>query len=818
MPSDDAPLAAQMRAGAIVDGLEQRQALARIESRLFGRPSKPITLARYVLLEAFGRGSRGIVVRAYDPQLDRKVAIKLLLAQAGVDPRERALLREARAMAKVSHPNVIAVYDFGAYDEAELGLDPDAVGLEIPSRGVFVVMELIEGLDLREWLAAKVPEQDWRAIVAMFVEAGRGLAAAHDAGLVHRDFKPSNVRVGVDGRVCVLDFGLARAVAQIVPARSTGAGADDRVGLGEARTIVGTPMYMPPEQHRGAASDARGDQYSFGVALYEALTGAPPFLGSLAEIAADKRDDAWLRVPEASAVPSVIWAVLRRTVSPDPGHRFADMHGVLAALELGLARRRRRWLAIASAPVLVAGLTLWAVADRAQPVDASAVDLCSGAEARVAEVWDPEVRAAIEARLVASGADYAAATWAAVQTELDDYTRAWAGQHRDACEATRLRGEQSEAILDLRMACLDRRLHEVEIVTRTLLDADAGVVEHAVTAAHALGWLGACADLDALQSRVRLPHDPALREAIETGHTRLAEAMILDAAGRYTEALAIADEVATQAKTLEHAPLAAAASLRRAAALEGRGEFAAAEAALLDTLALAEASRDEAVAADAWLRMVWIVGVELGRGREGESWLRLAEAAVARLGEDPIRTATLIHNRAGLRLRQGRDELALADYLAARTAQISVLGDSDPAVARTSNHIANALINLGRFDEAWVYAERSRALRVETLGANHPLVAASYNNMAAIRLRQDQPEAALALAEQALAIDVIAGTRLEVVARILARDAARARGDRERVRAELTRLLELPGDRYPEFVSRDAFAAELAALDVPPPI
>ncbi len=796
VPDDDGRFAAQMRAGAMADGIEERQALARIEGRLFGRSTKPITLARYVLLEPAGRGSRGMVYRAYDPQLDRKVAIKLLLAQPSASSRETALLREARAMARVSHINVIAVYDVGSYDERDLGLDTGEAGFEIPSRGVFVVMELIEGLDLREWLDAE--RRDWRAIVRAFREAGEGLAAAHEAGLVHRDFKPSNVRVGIDGRISVLDFGLARAVA------------DDE--LGGRSAIVGTPMYMSPEQHRGAPSDARSDQYSFGVALHEALVGAPPFAGSLAEIAEDKRGSEWLGVHDDLRLPPAIWTVIRRCVSPAPADRFPSMRAVLDELDACLASGRRRWLALAGVPVVLGAAAAYVLLAGSGGTAASSEDLCSGAETEVARVWNDELRASIEARLRASGAGYAETTVAEVRRELDDYTRAWAEQHREACEATRLRGEQSEMILDLRMACLDRRLHEVEVVTSTLADADAGVVENAVSAVNALGWLGACADLDALRSRVRLPRDAALRDRIEQQYARLTEAMIIDAAGRYDEALAIADEVVRQARELEYAPLFAAAELRRAAAFEGRGEFAAAERALLDALASAEASRDEAVAADAWLRMLWVVGVELGRSDEGEAWLRLAEAAVARLGHDPVREATLIHNRAGLRLTQGRLALALEDYLAALDAQIELLGIDDPAVARTSNHIANVLILLHRYDEAWTYAERSLRLRVETIGADHPLVAASYNNMAVIRMHQDDPDAALELVEQALAIQATAGTRIEVVSRALARDAHLALGQSEAARAEIERLLALPADRYPEFTTREMLLAQLARL------
>ncbi|HLT40033.1 MAG TPA: serine/threonine-protein kinase, partial [Enhygromyxa sp.] len=492
MPDEDARFATAMRAGALEGDLEERHALARIEGRLFSRQSKPITFARYVLLESCGRGNRGVVYRAYDPQLDRKVAIKLLLARGSARTHESALLREARAMARVSHPNVIAVYDVGSYGEDALDLDrstePDSIaGLEVPTRGVFVVMELIEGLDLREWLEAE--RRDWREITRAFLAAGRGLAAAHEAGLVHRDFKPSNVRVGVDGRICVLDFGLARAVA------------DDDAPSGRPR-VVGTPMYMSPEQHRGELADERSDQYSFGVALYEALIGAPPFHGGMLEIAQCKHDHQWLRIPAELRLPKQVWEIVRRCVEPQPQARFTSMPELLDALQGCLGGRRRRTLVLAAVPSLAVGIGALILA---RAPDDQRADLCSGADDRVAQVWNEDVRSTSERRLRDSGARYADATWAEVRRELDDYTAAWAREHREACEATRLRGEQSEATLDLRMACLDRRLHEVRVVTGTLAAADVGVVENAVVAVNALGWLGACGDLDALRSRVRLP-------------------------------------------------------------------------------------------------------------------------------------------------------------------------------------------------------------------------------------------------------------------------------------------------------------------------
>jgi tetratricopeptide (TPR) repeat protein len=757
-----------------------------------GRQIKPITFARYVLLEPCGRGSRGMVYRAYDPQLDRKVAIKLLLASTSAGTHEVALLREARAMARVSHANVIAVYDVGSYDQDDLG--PDRNSLEIPSRGVFMVMELIEGLDLREWL--EVERRDWREIVKMFIEAGRGLAAAHEAGVVHRDFKPTNVRIAIDGRIVVLDFGLARAVSD-----------DD----GKRSRLIGTPMYMAPEQHIGELADARSDQYSFAVALYEALIGVRPFAGSISDLAVRKHAHDWLQPVDGLGIPSRVWTILRRCVDPEPNARFRSMLELLDALEACLGDRRRRWLVLAGASL--AAVTIAALAYARVVVEPT--DRCSGADDRVAQVWNDDVRALIELRLHSTGADYAETTWTEVRRELDDYTRSWAGQYREACEATWLRGEQSEVALDLRMGCLNRRLHEVEVVTTTLANADAGVVENAVATVHALGWLGACEDLDALRSGDRLPELAADRVQIEHGYERLSEAMIVDAAGRYDDALAIAEQVAAQARELEHAPLLAAADLRRAAAFEGRGEFAAARQALLDAIAGAEATRDEAVAADAWLRMLWVVGVEMLREQEGDAWLRLAEAAVARLGGDPLREATLVHNRAGLRLMHGRPDLALGDYLAALAAQTELLGSSDPAVARTSNHIANTLIVLKRYDEAWIYATRSLELRIATLGSAHPLVAANYNNMAVIAYHQHNPIVALALAYQALEIDAIYGTRLELVSRGLARNLHRELGHVDEARAQLEQLLALPPELFPSYLPRERLAAELAQPSPP---
>jgi serine/threonine protein kinase len=218
-----------------------------------GSPAPELTVGRYRLLQLVGRGGMGEVYAAYDPELDRRVAIKILRADARPDAIEAArLAREAQSVARLSHPNVVAIYDVGS------------------SAGrMFLAMELVEGETLAAWLAHHT--RTTSEILSMFMMAGRGLCAAHRAGIVHRDFKPQNVMVARDGSARVMDFGLAAA---------GGPGHAQQVRLTKAGAILGTPLYMSPEQMVGQAVDPRADQFSFCVSLWEALHGARPFEGA----------------------------------------------------------------------------------------------------------------------------------------------------------------------------------------------------------------------------------------------------------------------------------------------------------------------------------------------------------------------------------------------------------------------------------------------------------------------------------------------------------------------------------------------------------
>ncbi len=270
---------------------------------------------RFEIREAIGRGGMGVVYRAHDPELDREVAVKVVADSANADLAVRArMIREARAMAKIMHPNVVVVYEVGEQDDQ-----------------LFIAMELVAGRSLRQWLA-ETP-RSLHEIVDAFVGTAQGLIAAHDVGLVHRDFKPDNVLVGDDGRPRVLDFGLARPSGEAQTRRSESDTDAGSVVVTVAGALAGTPAYMAPEQLEGRATDARTDQFAFAVTLFEALSGARPFVGDdLRSLRASVLSD---RVPELKSsrfrIPAPLRAAIHRALSRDPSER----HGSRSHLEVG---------------------------------------------------------------------------------------------------------------------------------------------------------------------------------------------------------------------------------------------------------------------------------------------------------------------------------------------------------------------------------------------------------------------------------------------------------------------------------------------------
>ena len=300
-------------------------------------------IGRYTIAGTLGSGGMGIVYRAFDPQLGRPIALKVVRPVVASPESQARLIREAQAMAKVTHPNVITVHDAGAIDEH-----------------VFVAMELVDGMDLAHWLDAQ--PRGWRDVVAMFEQAGKGLAAAHEAGLVHRDFKPLNVMVGKDRRVRVLDFGLARSVETPVDAAATTLppGSNELMSLTHTGAVLGTPRYMAAEQHAGGETDGRTDQFAFCVALHLALYRTYPFAGdTVPELMANVIEGNVRPYPPAAKVPGWLGRIVRRGLSVRPDARFPTMGALLDEIQRGVHRARRtRWIGAAVGGVIACAIAI----------------------------------------------------------------------------------------------------------------------------------------------------------------------------------------------------------------------------------------------------------------------------------------------------------------------------------------------------------------------------------------------------------------------------------------------------------------------------
>jgi eukaryotic-like serine/threonine-protein kinase len=621
------------------------------------------TISRYLILAEAGAGGMGVVYAAYDPQLDRKVAIKLLHSESADSARDQAmqqrLLREAQAMARVTHPNVIGVHDVG-----------------IAGDQVFMAMDFVEGETLDDWMEANKPS--WREVLRRFAEAGRGLGAAHAVGLVHRDFKPANVLVGRDGSVRVTDFGLARAEdgkedaasrPQEMQALRVPTALD--LTLTATGTFLGTPAFMSPEQLAGEAADARSDQFSFCVALYEALYGDRPFPGKTVEELSEAIAGGKVRDPPRSTqVPSWVRRALLRGLAAAPAERWPAMNALLDALTRDPAVAFRRRLVVVAAIEALAAVTLsW------RAVAARGGQVCVSAGGEVDKVWNDLRRDQVRAAFAATGSPLAQSTWDTVEERLDGYAAGWRAMRREACEATRVRGAQSGELLDLRMECLDHRLAELSALTDILAKADAKVVDGAVSAAFGLSALSPCANGAALRAIAKPEADAWSRTRSEEVRANLAQAKELQEAGKYPEGLAEAELVVDGARSLRYAPLLAEALTRLGELQDKMGRRADAEKSLQEAVTAAEAGSDDATAAQAWSLLALVVGLEQGKSEEGRVYASYAEAALRRQGGNAAIEGQ-IHHTLGLILSdEGRyaeavneleTALALADRLDSR--------------------------------------------------------------------------------------------------------------------------------------------------------
>ncbi|HYV43935.1 MAG TPA: serine/threonine-protein kinase [Myxococcaceae bacterium] len=791
-PPQESEQTAPLAGSRITEGLPEVSQVPLVEGP--GLPKKKgEMLGRYLLLGQLGRGGMGAVYAAYDPELDRRVAIKVVETPdpTHAEQLQSRLLREAQAMARVSHPNVVPIHDVGTTKD-----------------GVFMAMDLVEGQTMRGWLSES--KRSSREILRAFIDAGRGLQAAHGAGLVHRDFKPDNVLIARDGRVMVTDFGLARLAATDLPAyrpsgvkaapskdgpapRSNSSSGILSVELTRAGVVMGTPNYMSVEQYRGEIADERSDQFSFCASLYWALFKQRPFepqqmQGFVAEDAPGAASPV-RPAPSVRTVPARVRRAIDRGMALEPAQRFPSMALLLRELEASVQRTWRTPAAFAGALAVAALGGTFAVQRQASDLS----QRCTGGPKMLATAWNDGVRARLIDRFTATSPETGAGQAQRTATALDAYAASWLQMHREACEATAVRHEQSEAVMQLRMACLSTRLKEVASLTALFSAGDKAVVKQSVDAALGLSSLRGCADIAALTGVVPLPEEPAARREADAISSDLAEINALRLAGNYALALERTQASAARAAKLGYRPLEALAAYYRGLLEDRVGKPEEGQRSLQAAVGLADAARDDALKVRIASRLVYLMQLK-DKFQEGHLWEGVGRGALERgggdeelegdllsavgqlllaegrpndavemerrgvalleraLGPNSSKRANALGNLGIVELEQGRRQDAVTHLGDAVTAIERLRGPDHPTLAGPLEWLGVALSEQGQFDRARLAVDRALAINRAKFGPTSLKVAWTLDNKAQVLQNAKRFDESLALYREALAL------------------------------------------------------------------
>ena len=784
-----------------------------------GSLRKGDSVDRFVVLEWIGRGGAGEVYRAYDPDLDRRVAIKVLwrLADDVVGARAR-LLHEARALARLRHPCVVQVFDAGVDGER-----------------VFLAMEYLQGPTLAAWLRSS--PRTWQATAQVLLAAGQGLAAAHDAGLLHRDVKPTNVIVTDAGRVCMIDFGLAEPHDPDTDraARTSSA----------ARGPNGTPAYLAPDLYDGVAPSVASDVFSFCVMAWEALFGARPW-------SADDEIDLLARKRQGppaigrTTVARGVVEALRRGLVADPATRTSSLAPVLAAIERAIAPRARRWLMAGTLGLAGVGIAAWAL--RPGP--------CAEAGEAADAVWNVVTRAAVRDGLLAGATPFAPDVWLYVGPAIDEHVARWTAARVDACAASYERHEQSPELFDARIACFDRQLAALDSMLALYASGDPEIAARAVDMLAALDPASSC-DREALLR--------ARGHAVAPEHAAVLDRVrVLESAARYHDAMVLVDELLASGIDAD-ADARLEADYLRGRLLDRTGDPRGALRLLEDLHWRAEIAGADLLAAKAAVYVAFELAAVEGRPADALQWAPHAQAAIERAGDDGTLRATLLENEGTAHLAQLdgdtalqryeaalaiREELAFRDPLgllstlgsigilleelhrydealamgqrALALAQ-SIVGDAHPHTARSHDNLGTTLLRMGRVDEALVHLERALEIRRAALGDAHPLVALSSSHLGLAHLDRGDP--ARAVEHYRRAVELGAAAQVSVTSQLRYReglahslDAAGHRDEAlEHARVAHEGLRASFGATHPEVEGLRALIERLEVVDVVAP-
>ncbi|MBK7144333.1 MAG: serine/threonine protein kinase [Xanthomonadales bacterium] len=670
-------------------------------------------VGRFVVLHLLGQGGMGRVYAAYDPTLDRKIAIKLLRHQAQTGEQHQRVLREARALARLNHRGIVQIHDVGE-----------------SAHGLYLATEWIDGRPLRKWQHETRP--GWRAATSLMIEVGEALGHAHAQGIVHRDIKPDNVLVDAAGSAHLIDFGIAGIDAAPLPRASA---EEEAPGPGMTQTAY-TPQYAAPEQIAGEDASAAADQFSFCATWYELVVGR-----GLRE---PHRREAAV-VPDRAALaalPPRLRELLLRGLAIDPAQRHADLAVLVAAMRAALAPPRRTillGLAVAAVAAVAAAWTLRAPAPCADGEDAFGATLAA---------VTPRVRASF----ASSRLPFASVAADEVLQRLADYGQDLHAQRSAVCRATHVQRTQSPALADLRNACLDRRHAEAAQLLAMFAEADAGLVGRSAQVLDGLSDSASCTTSQSMLERPALPVDARLRALVAHHGDELAAARAEMLAARVDAA---AKRVAAvPAAALEYPPLAAEAALLDARIREERGEYEPASARYREAYVLALTARDALASVAAAARAAAVIGERLKQAEAAAWWRGLARAEMVRSGESmPLRELEVLFSEGRLALQAGRYEEYRGIAQAAR-GRIDALGEAAPVFEslQVESMLGNAALALGDYAEARRVYERLLPRAEAALGAEHPRLSQLRSNYAQILQYLGEFAAGIRESERALAI------------------------------------------------------------------
>ncbi len=643
-----------------------------------GAVSPGEVIGRYVILTQVGAGGMGAVFAAWDPELDRKVALKVVAEAAAADEMaQQRLVDEAKALASVRHPNVIAIYDVGR-----------AAGR------VFIAMEYMDAGTLRAWLSAG--ERSWRAIVGKYIAAGRGLAAAHEAGLVHRDFKPDNVLFSASGRCVVTDFGLASAPPE---------GFATAPAAIPETTAWGTPAYMAPEALRREPITARADQFSFCVSLWESLFGEPPFAGETAEARmAAVRDGQRRDSSVQSTIPSSLRKHVNQGLSTDPSARFESMNALLTALQGVTAPPRRvGWVIAAGA---VAATTSFVIARGERE--------CDGGRSDWRPMWSDVARSELEAAFRASGAAEVDETWRRFAAGVDAYVDDWATAHREACAASE--GTTSDRrVATASMLCLSRRREQAFALLEALSNPTADALQHSLTAVAALPPVKGCAETQRTDQAAE-PTDAETQAELE------GQLAGIDTIWRLSQPEIVRPRLTAleqRARAAGADSILAGVRVHQGKLLVDAAEHEEAHEALLEGGMLALTSGAPEIAAEAWISLMALDGAEQQRFELAEHWEELAKATLARLDGTTRWHAMLAAHQGLVRANAGDWPASKSAWQEAVRIGTEILGEGHPDVVAFRVRFGEALTLVREFDAAREQHDEALAQQLQLYGEMH---------------------------------------------------------------------------------------------------